>query len=647
MIQNIIYIVLALMGLGLLVFIHELAHYFMAKKVGMRIETFSIGFGKAIYSWKRKKVEWRIGILPFGGYVKIAGMQTEKNKDPYKIKDGFFGKKPMDRIKVAVVGPLVNIIFAFIVFTAIWLSGGREKAFSEYTHRIGWVDKTSKLYSKGVRPGDEILKYDGKDFRGFKDLIYSSVLDHSSFNIEGYKIGYFRDSKTFFNYEMQTYEDNSYGLKGMSTIGIIFPAGYLIYEPLVNDDGLTENSPILNSGIKPKDRIIWADGELIFSNQQLISLVNTPLSFVTIKRGDTVFHTKIPRVQIQDLQLSSFDKEEINDWKHETKIKDSLDNLYFLPYYFNENGVIEERLGFVEEQTEKKVFSINGRSFFYENLKRGDTIIAVNGKRVNSSFDILKNLQQREVTIIVQRNPKLLDNNISWKDADKDFDKWNQIKELKSIISAIGTDTVVKNANDLHLLDTIVPKTLSEMAEKSPEYQKNFDLIKRKIEGMDNSEKKHAALKQFEESQKKLLLGISLHDRSVVYNPNPFSLFSTVMKDTYRTFSSLITGHLNPKWLSGPVGIVQVVHHGWTLGIREALFWLGLISLNLGIINLFPIPALDGGHIVFSFVEMIRKKPISIKTMEKLIIPFIVLLIIFFIYVTYHDLARLFSRFFN
>ena len=63
----------------------------------------------------------------------------------------------------------------------------------------------------------------------------------------------------------------------------------------------------------------------------------------------------------------------------------------------------------------------------------------------------------------------------------------------------------------------------------------------------------------------------------------------------------------NPKYMSGPVGIVQVVHQSWMVGMKEALFWMAIISLNLGIVNLLPIPVLDGGHIMFSLLEMVRK----------------------------------------
>ncbi len=105
------YVILAALGLSVLVFIHEWGHYIVAKKVGMRVEVFSIGFGRPLFSWMRGNVKWQIGILPFGGYVKIAGMDIEKGKDPHEIPDGFYGKKPIHRLLVAFAGPFVMVSF--------------------------------------------------------------------------------------------------------------------------------------------------------------------------------------------------------------------------------------------------------------------------------------------------------------------------------------------------------------------------------------------------------------------------------------------------------------------------------------------------------------------------------------------------------
>src|SRR3989338_3656807 len=112
MIESILYAIFAILGLGFLVFIHELGHYFVARRGGMRVEAFAIGFGKPLYTWEHKGVKWHINMLPFGGYVKIAGMHKEKGVEPSDIVDGFFGKSHWKRIQVALAGPVVNIVFA-------------------------------------------------------------------------------------------------------------------------------------------------------------------------------------------------------------------------------------------------------------------------------------------------------------------------------------------------------------------------------------------------------------------------------------------------------------------------------------------------------------------------------------------------------
>src|SRR5690606_1659179 len=117
-------------------------------------------------------------------------------------------------------------------------------------------------------------------------------------------------------------------------------------------------------------------------------------------------------------------------------------------------------------------------------------------------------------------------------------------------------------------------------------------------------------------------------------------------QEVYRTLFALITGYLSPKHIGGPVGIVQVIQNGWSVGAKEALYWLGMISLNLGLLNLLPIPVLDGGYVLFALFESVTKKRLKAKTMERLIFPFIILMIALFIYLTYNDLLRLLGRFF-
>lgn len=641
---NLVYILLAILGLGFLVCIHELGHYFVARRKGMRVEAFAIGFGKPIFTWEHDGVKWHICMLPFGGYVKIAGMQKEGSREPSEIADGFYGKRPWDRIQVALAGPLVNIVFAIVAFAIIWASGGRDKPFSEFTHRIGWVDTKSALYAHGVRPGDIIEKYDGRPFTGFKDLLMASIMRGESTQIEGTKIDYLTGEKTHYNYTLKTYQNpEPIGKEKLNTIGVLSPARYLIF----NGPDLLAGSPMLASGIQPKDRVLWVDGEVIFSHQQLSALTNESTAFLTVQRGDQVFQTKVPRVQLSDLKMTPPERGEIDDWQHEAGLKGRLQDLYFIPYNLSPTLAVESRIQFIDEEDQTKAFQSCERCSFFTPLQEGDRIIGIDGKSVETPYQLLNEVQQRRILLIVDRDPTLTQK-VLWTSADQQFDQFHTA-DLQKIVSSIGTEHPVTEAGALHLLTPIAPKPLTDFAlseTQKAQLAQELAQTKKEIEAIQDPIKREEAIHQLEKSQSKLVLGLPLIDREVRYNPPPQSQFTEVLKDTYRTLTSLISGAANPKYVAGPVGIVQIVHQSWMLGPKEALFWMALISLNLGIINLLPLPVLDGGHILFSVIELFTHRPIRSKTMEKLIVPFVVLLIGFFLFVTYHDISRLFSKFF-
>lgn len=637
--------VLAIFGLGLLVFIHELGHYFVALRQGMRVEAFAVGFGKPLLKWRGKNgVEWRICMLPFGGYVKIAGMQKEGEKEPSQIPDGFFGKSPWQRMKVAFAGPLVNIAFSLLVFSFLWLSGGRDKSFAEFTHYIGWVDPQSALYEHGVRPGALIEKYDGRPFTGFKDLLVASIMKGETVEIAGEKLDPATGKSVPFDYTLKTYQNpEAAGKEKLSTIGVLAPARYLIFP----GGELLPGSPVASSGLTAKDRILWVNGEIVYSHQQLSALTNEASVLLTVKRGDETFLAKVPRIQLSEFKMGLPEKGEIDDWQHEAGLSAHFEDLYFIPYNLSPTLQVEGTLGFIDEIDQAKVLGTIQKSPLYRALEEGDEIVAIDGKKIATPYEFLTNLQTRRILMIVDRNPALVEK-ILWTKADEELNAFNQ-KELQQIVSSIGTNAPLGSLGSLHLLAPIEPKPLLGFsltdAQKAKLAQEQA-LSKKEAEAIQDPQKREEALRLLEKSQNRAILGLPLLDREVRYNPTPLQQFSEVLKDTYRTLKSLFTGAANPKYVAGPVGIVQIVHQSWTLGIKEALYWMALISLNLGIINLLPLPVLDGGHIVFSLVEMATRRPLKAKTMERLIVPFVVLLIGFFIFVTYNDISRLFSKFF-
>ncbi|VHO02018.1 site-2 protease family protein [Candidatus Rhabdochlamydia sp. T3358] len=649
MISSVIYFILAAFGLGLIVFIHEFGHYWMARKEGMKVEVFSIGFGSPICDWQYQGVKWQLCWLPFGGYVRIAGMEKEGPLEPYQIPNGFYAKKPWARIKVAFMGPLINAVFALFIFCVLWLSGGRQDSFSDHTQIVGWVDSDLEACFSEIYPGDRITQINNKPLSQFRQLYAYVALEEQAPKIQGTQINYL-DQK---QYPFTLICNDANQLKGIERSRLIMqavqPANFLIYSQSIGavNSSIPAGSPMENSGIENKDRIVWVDGEIVFSRQQLVSTINQKKALLTVKRGSEIFLTRVPRLKVSDLRINTFQKDEISDWQNETKIQGRLNDLYFIPYQITSDCKVDHLISFFNNDSQEQLHELKKGSFLEVPLEANDQIIAVDGVRIHSGYELLNQLQTHLVQMIVSRDSQALEA-LSWKTADKAFIDQVDWRGLGKIVHSIGTDELIKTSGNLHLLKPVQPKPFNQLP--LPESIKMFHTHqlqeqRKMIDTIEDPKIKDQALKTWQDQQKELRLGVSLADCKVNYNPSPLVLFSSAFQEMGKTIMALVTGILTPKALTGPIGIVEIMHTSWAEGSKEALFWLGMISLNLGVLNLLPIPVLDGGHICFSVWEWITKKPIKAKTMQKLVIPFVVFLVTLFIYLTYQDLSRIIKRF--
>jgi len=529
-------------------------------------------------------------------------------------------------MQVLFAGPFANFAFALAAFTAIWVTGGREKPFAETTGRIGVMDAQSALYQKGIRAGDEITEYNGRSFGGLRDLQVASLMDKRELRVQGYKVDPLTGEKTPFDETVPTYPDSRFQKGQVLTVGIQAPASYLIVQHPAG-------------GFQAKDRLLWADGEMVYSAGQLSQIVNAPTTLLTVRRGEDVFLTRAPRVPVSELKLGAPERGELDDWQHDAHLKGKLSELAVVPYMLSPDCKVEGRLGFIDSQDQQRAFQPCERCTGFVPLEEGDRVLAVNGRAVKTPAEVLSEVQQRKVLVIVQRNNEF-SALVSPKQADAQFGAYDH-PTLDGIITSIGTDAPIVAAGDLHLLEPIQPKALGEFAsaEQVAASRKAFDTIK-------DPKERALALSEFEAGQKRQVLGLQLADRPVRVNPNPFTQFGSVLADSGRTLAALFSGTLSPKYMSGPIGMVHAVQQSWNDGAKDALYWMAVISLSLGFLNLLPIPALDGGYILFSIWEIITKKRIQGKTMERLIVPFFGLMVILFLFTTYQDLARLFSWFF-
>ncbi|MEG0037106.1 MAG: site-2 protease family protein, partial [Victivallaceae bacterium] len=390
-----------------------------------------------------------------------------------------------------------------------------------------------------------------------------------------------------------------------------------------------------SSGIQAGDQIVWVDGEFIFSLEALSVLLNSNYTLLTVERNKETFLIKQPRILAGDLMLPDYLKHDLMDWQYEAHIRGKWNVLWLIPYHMNINGYIEGSLESV---------NANRSNGGYQPLEIGDRIIAVDGFPISNGYDLLEKLQQRSVSIIVKRKNNFDIKSIT--EEDLEFINTFDFNEMKSIIKGIGLDGSVSEFGDYNLLRPVHPRTWDEFdlsLETREKLTRQKEEQQREILKIRNKTKRSRYLELWELSQKKALLGISLKDREVRYNPGVWGMVNGVFGESFRTLKALVTGNLSPKWLSGPVGIVQTLHYGWSLGITEALFWVGLISINLAVLNLLPIPALDGGYILMCLWEFISGKKLNLKLMERVLGPFVFLLILLFVFLTFQDLFRLFS----
>ena len=612
--MSLIGIIIAILGLSFLIFIHELGHYVMAKRAGMKIEVFSIGMGKPILSWKQNGVKWQICYLLFGGYVRIAGMEGENGKEPYQIRGGFYSKKPMQRLLVAGAGPFVNIVFALLLFGVVYLSGGQMKQFSEHTNLIGSMDKNSAIAEMGITPGDRIVSVDGVAYKSFKDLLLAGMLQ----NKQSVHVVFEKKDGERVEMDAPLYAPEKGAVvlsvpEEWKTIGVLGPSNYEIFQGY--EEGKKEFAPLKDAELAKGDRIVYVDGETIYSRADLVSVVNKDIALVTVLRDGKKLHLQVPRVALGDVKLSSLQKNEFIDTKRAIDIDGALSSLQFIPYLVSGALDVEEALPMIEAES----------TALPAPLEKGDKILAVAGQKVSSAKEFFEAVAQRRCVVMAA---PLSQEKLSFKEAGRAFISKLHRQEIAAMEDSFGEEVGASSLKVFRAepikygvyLDKAMPEVIAKLKEKH------------------GAEETAAFLKR-----NTLFAGLEMKDQQVVYNPAPLACAADIVSEMVFSFKGLFSGSLSPKHMSGPVGMVKIVHDGTKGSLTTGIYWLGLISLNLGLMNLLPLPVLDGGHICFTLYEMVTRKRIKAKTMQKMVVPFVFLLVAFFAYVTIYDVIKVFG----
>ena len=161
--------------LGIMILVHELGHFAAAKWFGVRVDVFSIGFGKRLTGFRRGDTDYRISALPLGGYVKMAGENPLETRSG--APDEFMSHPRWQRFVIAIAGPAMNIILAVTILTGVFMVHYEQPVFMNQPALIGWVLENTPAAEAGIEPGDRIVRIDGVQNPTWEDVFLKVIVN--------------------------------------------------------------------------------------------------------------------------------------------------------------------------------------------------------------------------------------------------------------------------------------------------------------------------------------------------------------------------------------------------------------------------------------------------------------------------------------
>jgi regulator of sigma E protease len=243
--------------LGVLIFVHELGHFLAARRLGVRVLTFSLGFGPKLLRFTRGDTEYAISAIPLGGYVKMAGENPEDTRSG--SPDEFLSRTKWERFQILIAGPAMNIILAVVVMAVVLAQGAEVPAYQDAAPVVGAVTPGSPADRVGVRPGDRILTVAGSAIDTWEDL-YIQIGTRPNRDVA---LTLLRDGRT----EAVTVRPGAQGRFEIGEIGVM---------PDVSPSVRTAypGQPAERAGVRSGDVIYAVNGERVIFARQLAEAIS-------------------------------------------------------------------------------------------------------------------------------------------------------------------------------------------------------------------------------------------------------------------------------------------------------------------------------------------------------------------------------------
>ncbi len=538
----------AIFLLGILIFLHELGHFTMAKLFNVKVEAFSIGFGPKLFGIQLGETEYKISLVPLGGYVKLLGEEPDDfglplppDEQARTLNAQPFWKKAL----ILVAGPGTNLILPFFIYFLVAVSSNGQPVTAP---EIGVVYGDPAIRA-GLMPGDKVLAIDGTPIDEWEDMleiISSAAGKQLELTIE-------RNGKQLKLKIVPEPVETFNVFKERVTTGRIGISPE--YSPPIL--GVPEIAlPAIRAGLKTGDKVVSVNGEKI---KRWIDLVDR----LSANKGNEV-KLEILRPKV----LGEYDSD----------IK-QMQLTYKVPHTNALGGMLPPDTYVGQVDTDTEIGKV---------VKPGDRILSINGKPIRHFYAIytmLPQLKDKDFNLVFEHagNRQSIITRLTKQERKGPY------KDLGPIYK-LGIHWIGESA------DNVVPKTIV--------HRPFGELVAFSVE----------------QSKKVMDLGIK----------------SMVM---------LVTGKLSLKQLGGPIMIVDVARRAYSTGIAAYMHTMALISVSLGILNLLPIPLLDGGQFVFYAIEAIRRKPLPLAVQEKINFIGLFILLSLMALVFINDISRYWSSF--
>ena len=272
--------------LGIMIVVHELGHFAAAKWFGVRVDVFSIGFGKRLTGFRRGGTDYRISALPLGGYVKMAGENPLESRSG--APDEFMSHPRWQRFVIAIAGPAMNILLAIAVLTGVFMVHYEHPVYLDQPAVVGWVLEKSPAAKAGIEQGDHIVRIDGVQDPTWEDVMLKVMINPR----QPIDLAVQRGSQVL---EKQL-QPQTEGTEQYGAIGLVPDQPITVTE-------LEPDMPAAKSGLKLGDDIIAVDAVPVRSLFDVIHYLqkngNRPVT-VTVLRSGQQLHLNMTPIQTEE-----------------------------------------------------------------------------------------------------------------------------------------------------------------------------------------------------------------------------------------------------------------------------------------------------------------------------------------------------------